>query len=58
MELHTCPECIEKALDSLRGICYNVVSAKGRESYMEYQKDLFVEPSGSAATPIGGTLGE
>ena len=50
LELQTCPVCVNKALDGLRGICYNGVVVKGRETY-EYQRDLFVEPSGSAITP-------
>ena len=52
MELRTCPKCVEKALDSLRGICYSTHVVKGGDSVVEYQRDLFVEPSGSAVTPI------
>ena len=52
MELQTCPECIEKALDSMRGVCYNIRTVEGRESVVEYQKDLFVEPRSSKKDPF------
>ncbi len=58
MELVTCPICIQKALDSLRGICYSTRVMKDGDVGVEYQRDLFVEPSGSAVAPMSLDKGD